>query len=175
MGLLKEIAPTVARVVVVLNAGNPASPEHLQTIEMLAPSLGVQVIPARVRDVAAVEGSVAAIARDLNGGMIVLPGVANIIERAPIVEAAARHRLPAVYPERLFAAAGGLTSYGLDPVEQWHRAASYVDRILKGEKPADLPVQNPIKYEFVINLKTAKALGLDVPPTLSARADEIIE
>jgi putative ABC transport system substrate-binding protein len=128
-----------------------------------------------MRDVGEVDAAVAAFAREPNGGMIVLPGSLTITHRAQIIGLAARHRLPAVYPFRYYAAAGGLISYGPEPVDQYRRAAGYVDRILKGEKAADLPVQAPTKYELVINLKTAKALGLTVPPTLLVRADEVIE
>jgi putative ABC transport system substrate-binding protein len=175
LGLLKEIAPGVSRVAVVMNVVNPASSEHLRRIESVAASFGVQVMPAQVRDAAQIERAIEAFAVQPDGGLIVLPGVANVIDRGRLVGAAARHRVPAIYPERLFVTNGGLMGYGVDPVEQWFRIPAYVDRILKGEKPGDLPVQAPTKYEFVLNLKTAKALGLDVPPQLSARADEVIE
>ena len=128
-----------------------------------------------MRDAGEIERAVAAFARSANGGLIVTGSALAIVHRELIITLAARHRLPAVYSDRFFVTGGGLISYGPDSVDQYRRAAGYVDRILKGEKPADLPVQAPTKYELVINLKTAKALGLDVPPTLLARADEVIE
>ena len=141
----------------------------------MAPSLGVEVSPVNVRDAAEIERAVAAFARSANGGLIVTASALAVVHRDLIIALAARHKLPAVYSDRYFVTAGGLISYGPDLIDQYRRAAGYVDRILKGEKPADLPVQAPTKYELVINLKTAKALGLDVPPTLLARADEVIE
>ena len=144
-------------------------------IQAVAPSLGVELSPVDVRDAPEIERAVTAFARSSNGGLIVTPSAVASRHRDLIATLAARHRLPAVYGARHYAAAGGLISYGPDLIDQYRRAAGYVDRILKGEKPADLPVQAPTKYELVINLKTAKALGLDVPPTLLARADEVIE
>ena len=144
-------------------------------IQSVAPSAGMEVSPVNVRDAREIERAVTAFARVSNGGLIVTPGAAATFHRDLIVTLATRHKLPAVYNERHFAAAGGLVSYGADQIDQYRRAASYVDRILKGEKPADLPVQAPTKYELVLNLKTAKALGLTVPPSLLARADEVIE
>ena len=144
-------------------------------IQAVAPSLGVEVSPVNVRDAGEIERAVAAFARAPNGGLIVTASASASLHRDLIITLAARHKLPAVYSDRYFVAGGGLISYGPDLVDQYRRAAGYVDRILKGEKPADLPVQAPTKYELVINLKTAKALGLDVPPTLLARADEVIE
>ena len=144
-------------------------------IQAVAPSLRVEVSPVNMRDAGEIERAVAAFARSPNGGLIVTAGGAAMLHRDLIVTLAARHKLPAVYYERFFVAAGGLISYGPDLIDQYRRAAGYVDRILKGEKPADLPVQAPTKYELVINLKTAKALGLDVPATVLARADEVIE
>jgi ABC-type uncharacterized transport system substrate-binding protein len=141
----------------------------------VAPSLGVEVIPINMRDAGEIEQSVATFARSPNCGLIPIPSAAAVRHRDLILTLAARHRLPAVYWERLFVAAGGLISYGPDLVDQFRQAATYVDRILKGGKPADLPVQAPTKYELVINLKTAKALGVEVPPMLLARADEVIE
>jgi putative ABC transport system substrate-binding protein len=143
----------------------------------MAPSLGVEVSPVNVRDASEIERAVAAFARSrsANGGLIVTGSALVAVHRHLIIALAARHKLPAIYVERSFAAAGGLMSYGPDFVDQYRRAAAYVDRILKGEKPADLPVQAPTKYELVINLKAAKALGIEVPPTLLARADEVIE
>ena len=144
-------------------------------IQAVAPSLRVEVNPVNMRDAGEIERAVAAFARSPNGGLIVTASALAQRHRDLIVTLAARHKLPAVYFERSFVAAGGLISYGPDYIDQYRRAAGYVDRILKGEKPADLPVQAPTKYELVINLKTAKALGLDVPATVLARADEVIE
>jgi putative tryptophan/tyrosine transport system substrate-binding protein len=141
----------------------------------VAPSVGVEVSPVNVRDAGEIERAVAAFARADNGGLIVTGSALAQLHRNLIIALAARHKLPAVYFERFFVTVGGLISYGPDLVDQYRRAATYVDRILKGEKPADLPVQAPTTYELVINLKTAKALGLDVPLTLLARADEVIE
>ena len=140
-----------------------------------ASSFDVEVIPAGIRDAGEIERVIDSFAREPNGGLFVLPDIVTYVHRELIIARAARHRLPAIYPFRYFPAAGGLMSYGADPVDMFRRAAAYIDRILKGEKPADLPVQAPTKYELVINLKTAKALGLEVPPTLLARADEVIE
>ena len=144
-------------------------------IQAVAPSFGVELSPVDVRDAPEIERAVTAFARSANGGLIVTASALASLHRDLIITLAARHRLPAVYSYRFFVTAGGLISYGPDQVDQYRRAAGYVDRILKGEKPADLPVQAPTKYELVINLKTAKALGLDMPPTLLARADEVIE
>jgi putative ABC transport system substrate-binding protein len=141
----------------------------------VAPSLRIEVNPLNMRDAGEIERAVTAFTRSPNGGLIVAGGGAAVVHRDLIVTLAARRKLPALYSDRTFVAAGGLISYGPDRVDQFRQAAAYVDRILKGEKPADLPVQAPTKYELVINLKTAKALGLDVPPTLLARADEVIE
>jgi len=172
---LKEIAPDTRRVAVILNPENPTASGYLGAIEAMAPSLGVQVTPTAGRDAADIERAIEAFAGAPDGGVIVLPDLIAFFNRELFVALAARHRLPAVYPVRLFAAAGGLLSYGVDQINQSRQAASYIDRILKGEKPADLPVQAPTKFELVINLKTAKALGLTVPPQLLARADEVIE
>jgi putative ABC transport system substrate-binding protein len=141
----------------------------------VAPSVGVEVSPVNIRDAGEIERAVAAFARSANGGLIVTGSALAQLHRNLIITLAARHKLPAVYFERFFVTGGGLISYGPDLVDQYRRAAGYVDRILKGEKPADLPVQAPTKYELVINLKTAKALGLDIPTTVLARADEVIE
>jgi putative ABC transport system substrate-binding protein len=173
--LLKEVAPHVARVAVLRDPTIPAGIGQTGAIQSVAPSLGVQVSPVGVRDSGEIERSISAFAREANGGLIVLGAPLAIMQRELISTLAVRHRLPAVYPARLFVAAGGLISYGPDSIDPYRRVAGYVDRILKGEKPADLPVQNPTKFELVINLKTAKAIGLEMPPTLLARADEVIE
>jgi putative tryptophan/tyrosine transport system substrate-binding protein len=173
--LLKEIAPGVARVAVLRDASQGFAISTFAAMQAVAPSLGVEVIPVNMRDAGEIERSVETFARSANGGVIPSPSAAAVRHRDLIVTLAARHKLPAVYWERFFVAAGGLISYGPDLVDQFRQAAGYVDRILKGEKPADLPVQAPTKYELVINLKTAKALGLDVPTSVLARADEVIE
>ena len=173
--LLKEIAPSVTRVAVLRDPAIAAGIGQFGAIQSVAPSLGVEVSPVNVRDAGEIERAVAAFARTSNGGLIVTASALAIVHRDLIITLAARHKLPAVYFDRFFVTGGGLISYGPDPIDQYRRAAGYVDRILKGEKPADLPVQAPTKYELVINLKTAKALGLTVPPTLLARADEVIE
>jgi putative ABC transport system substrate-binding protein len=173
--LLKEIAPRVARVTVIPNPGDRASSEYMHAIEAVAPSFGVQLIAADVHDATEIERAIGASAREANAGLIVLPGPFTAVYREPIVALAAQHRLPAVYPYRYFVTSGGLISYGVETVDLYRRAALYVDRILKGEKPADLPVQAPTKFEFVINLKTAKALGLKIPESFLLRADEVIE
>ena len=173
--LLKQIAPGVTRAAVLRDAAMAAGPGQFGVIQAVAPSLGVEVSTVNVRDAGEIERAVAAFARSPNGGLIVTASALTAVHRDLIVTLAARHKLPAVYSERLFVTGGGLISYGADLLDQYRRAAGYADRILKGEKPADLPVQAPIKYELVINLKTAKALGLDVPATVLARADEVIE
>jgi putative ABC transport system substrate-binding protein len=173
--LLKEIAPRVSKVAVIRDPAIVAGIGQLGAIQAVAPSLGVEVNPINVRDADEIERSVTAFARSSSGGLIVTTGGFGIVHRELIATLAARHQLPAVYPYRFFATGGGLTSYGADTIDPFRRAAGYVDRILKGEKPAELPVQNPTKYELVINLKTAKALGLEVPTSLLARADEVIE
>ena len=173
--LLKEIAPDVTRAAVLRDPAIAAGTGQFAVIQSVAPSRGVEVIPVNMRDVAEIERAVAAFARSSNGGLIVTAGAAAIVGRELIPALAAKHKLPAVYPAREFVTSGGLISYAADFIDQYRRAASYVDRILRGEKPADMPVQAPTKYEMVINLKTAKALGLTVPPTVLARADEVIE
>jgi putative ABC transport system substrate-binding protein len=173
--LLKEIAPGMTRVAVVRDPSLSFTSGELGTIQGAAPSLRVEVSPLGARDVGEIESGIAAFARGSNGGLIVLGSPVTLAHRDLIITLAAQHRLPAVYTTRYFVAEGGLMSYGPDRIDLYRRAAGYVDRILKGEKPADLPVQAPTKYELVVNLKTAKALGLDVPPTLLARADEVIE
>jgi len=172
---LKDTAPQMRRVLLVTLAEHPALPGFLRTITALESSSGVKAMPAGVRHAAEVERAIDDFAREPNGGLIVLPSQIATTHRELIIALAARHRLPAIYPWRYFPESGGLSSYGIDTIDMFRRAASYVDRILRGEKPANLPVQAPTKYETVINLKTAKALGLEVPPSLLARADEVIE
>jgi putative ABC transport system substrate-binding protein len=173
--LLKEIAPGVTRVGVLRDPSTPTGSAMFGVIQALAASLRVQVNPVNIRDAGEIERTVATFARASNGGLIVTAGNTAEVHRDLIATLAARHKLPAVYYERHFAAAGGLISYGPDRTEQFRKAAGYVDRILKGEKPADMPVQAPTKYETVINIKTAKALGVTVSPSLLARADDLIE
>jgi putative ABC transport system substrate-binding protein len=173
--LLREIAPGVTRVAVIRDPATPTGPAQFGVIQAVAPSLRAEVNPVNVRDAGEIERAVAAFARAADGGLILTASGLAYLHRDLIITLAARHKLPAVYFERSFVAAGGLISYGPDLVDPLQRAAGYVDRILKGEKPADLPVQAPTKYELVINLKTAKALGLTVPPSVLARADEVIE
>ena len=173
--LLKEVAPGVTRAAVLQDPGNPGSIPQFAAIQSVAPSLGVDLSTIFLRDAGEIEGAVAAFARAPNGGLIATRTSGAIGHRNLIITQAAKLRLPAVYPLRLFVTAGGLASYGPDIVDQCRRAASYVDRILKGAKPADLPVQAPTKYELTINLKTAKTLGLTVPDSVLARADEVIE
>ena len=173
--LLKQIAPGVTRVAVLRDPTQGSATGQFGAIQTVAPSLGVDAIPVNLRDVSEIERAVATVARSGNGGLIVAAGGSASRHRNLIITLAARHKLPAVYFERSFVTAGGLLSYGPDRVDNFRRAATYVDRILKGEKPADLPVQTPTKYETVLNLKTSRTLGLDVPPTLLARADEVIE
>jgi ABC-type uncharacterized transport system substrate-binding protein len=174
--LLKEIAPRVTRAAVIRDPALTAGGGQLGVIQAVAPSVGVEVTPVNVRDAGEIERAITAFARSPNGGLIVTGSTLAGVHRDLIIALAARHKLPAVYSVRYFVVdAGGLISYGPDFLDQYRRAAGYVDRILKGEKPADLPVQAPTKYELVINVKAAKALGLEVPPTLLARADEVIE
>jgi putative ABC transport system substrate-binding protein len=173
--LLKEIAPGVARVAFLYDPANPTSAGFLRTIEPGTPSLGVQVSTYAVRETAEFERAIDAFAAEPNGGLIILPSLSATIHRELIVAGVARHRLPVVYPYRLFATSGGLASYGVDNIDMYRRAAGYIDRILKGASPAELPVQQATKFELIINLKTARALGLEIPPTLLARADEVIE
>jgi putative tryptophan/tyrosine transport system substrate-binding protein len=172
---LKDLAPQMRRVLLITLAGHPALPGFLRTITGLESSSNVKAMLAGVRNAEEVERAIEGFAREPNGGLIVLPSPIAPTHRELIIALAARHRLPTIYPFRYFPEYGGLSSYGIDTVDVYRRAASYVDRILKGEKPGELPVQAPTKFELVINLKTAKALGLDVTPTLLARADEVIE
>jgi putative ABC transport system substrate-binding protein len=175
LGLLKQIAPNVTRAAIIRDAGVPTGIGQFGVIQAMAPSLRVEVIPVNARDASEIERALATFGNTPNGGLIITGSGSASSHRALIVALAARHKLPAVYFERNFVDAGGLASYGPDFVEQFRRAAGYVDRILRGEKPADLPVQAPTKYELVINLKTAKALGLTIPPILLSTADEVIE
>jgi ABC-type uncharacterized transport system substrate-binding protein len=165
----------VTRAMVFRQSAVAAGPGQFGVVQAAAPSLGVDLRVADLRDAREIERAVTTFAQGSNGGLIVTGSPGAISHRTLIVALAARHRLPAVYPGRYFAVDGGLISYGADTLDQLRRAASYVDRILKGEKPGDLPVQAPTKYELVTNMKTAKALGITVPPSLLARADEVIE
>ncbi len=173
--VLKEVVPQVSRVAVILNLEQPPHVAMWRAVEAMAQSFGVSLTATDVQDPAEIERAIEAFAREPNGGLIVLPGPITINHREMIIALAARHRLPAAYPFRFFVTSGGLVSYGADPFDQSRQAAAYVDRILKGEKPEDLPIQQPTKFEFVINLKTAKALGITVPISLLGRADEVIE
>ena len=173
--LLKEVSPDVTRVAVLREPGLTAAIAQFAALQAVAPSFRIELVPLNFRDQTDVERTVASFARSRSDGMIVTSGPLAAVHRKTIIATAARHKLPAVYVSRFTALDGGLISYGPDFVDQYRRAANYVDRILKGEKPADLPVQAPTKYELVINLNTAKALGINVPPTLLARADEVIE
>ena len=173
--LLKQIAPSVMRVAVLRESTLSSGIGQLAAIQAVAPSLGVELRPVDTRDASEIERAITAFAQGPNGGLIVTGSPATVAHRKVIIMMAARHGLPAVYSYPLFVTQGGLIAYGPDSVDSFRRAAGYVDRILKGEKPADLPVQAPTKYALVINLKTAKALGITVPPTLLARADEVIE
>ena len=173
--LLKEIAPGVTRAAVLRDAGVASGVGQYAIIQAVAPSLGVELRQIDVRDPGEIERAISAFARSSNGGLIVTAAPIATAHRDLIITLAAHHQLPAVYPLPYFAHSGGLIAYGPDSISPYRRAAGYVDRILKGEKPADLPVQAPTKYELVINLKTAKALGLSVPQSMLARADEMIE
>jgi putative ABC transport system substrate-binding protein len=173
--LLKEIAPGVTRVAVLRDTVVGSGVGQYAIIQAVAPSLGVELRPIDMRDAGDIERAIVAFARVPNSGLIIVGSPSGVVHRNLIITLAARHQLPAVYPLSYFASSGGLMSYGPDSIEPYQRAAGYIDRILKGEKPADLPVQAPTKYELTINLKTAKALGLDVPPSLLALADKVIE
>ena len=172
---LKEIVPRLTRAAVLRDPANPAATAQFGSIQAMAPSLGVEVSPVSVRDAGEIERAVETFARTANGGLIVTPSASVSVYHDLIIALAAKHKLPAIYSFRSLVTRGGLLSYGPDTVEQFRSAAGYVDRILKGEKPADLPVQAPTKFELVINLKTAKALGLNVPTAVLARADEVVE
>ena len=173
--LLKRIAPTVTRAAVLRDAAQTAGIGQFAVIQSVARSVGIDVKAINLRDAAEIERSVAAFARTPNGGLILTAGATSAVHRDLIISLAARYKLPATYQERSYVVAGGLVSYGPNFSDQYPRAAAYIDRILKGEKPGDLPVQAPTKYDLVVNLKTAKALGLTVPTTLLASADEVIE
>jgi putative tryptophan/tyrosine transport system substrate-binding protein len=171
---LKEVAPKVSRVACLVNPDNPAADFHVRSFETVAPSLAVQPLIARVHNSADIAQAIEAFA-DQNGGLLLPPDDTTVVHRKLVVTLAARHRLPTVYSFRSFVADGGLMSYAVDVVDLFRRSASYVDRILRGEKPGELPVEAPTRFELSLNLQTAKALGLTVPPTLLARADEVIE
>jgi putative ABC transport system substrate-binding protein len=173
--LLKQIAPQVTRAAVLRDPAITAGVGQFAIIQSVAPSVGVDVSAINMRDAGEIERAITAFAGSPNSGLILTASALAVVHRELIIALAARHKLPAIYYRRYYAASGGLISYGYDIVDQFRGAAGYVDRILKGEKPADLPVQAPTRYEMVINLKTAKSLGLEVPPTLLARADEVIE
>jgi putative tryptophan/tyrosine transport system substrate-binding protein len=175
MELLKEIVPRLTRVAVLRDSAIAAGPGQFGALQAVAPSFGVELRPIDLHDPSGIEHGIAAFAKGPNNGLIVTGSPSATLHRNLIITLAARHKLPAIYYERSFADAGGLISYGPDFIDQCRRAAGYVDRILKGERPADLPVQAPTKYELVINLKTAKALGLQIPDKLLALADEVIE
>ena len=173
--LLKELAPSVTRVAVIRDTVNTAGIGQFGAIQSVSPSVGMEVSPINAHDASEIERAITAFARSSNGGLIVTSGASPVRHRDLIIMLAARHKLYAIYYSREFVARGGLLSYGPNRIDQFQRAADYVDRILKGEKPANLPVQAPTKYELAINLKTAKSLGLEVPTALLARADEVIE
>jgi putative ABC transport system substrate-binding protein len=175
LAMLKEIAPNLKRAALVANPKTAAFDYFLRSAKALAPSLAIDLVPTPVDNAADIERAIETFAREPNGGLVLPPDTSTVVHRNLIIALAARHRLPAVYALRVFVAAGGLMYYGTDFVDLQRQAASYVDRILRGAKPADLPVQVPTKYETVINLKTAKALGLTVPPALIVAADEVIE
>ena len=175
LALLKEIAPGITRAAIMADPQKTPFDYFLRSAMAVAPSLGIEILPSPIATVADIERTVASIAQVPNNGLVVLPDGTAIMNRDLVVALTARHRLPAVYAFRFFVAAGGLMSYGTDIIEQNRRAASYVDRILRGDRPSDLPVEAPTKYETTVNLKTAKALGLTVPPSLLVRADEVIE
>jgi len=173
--LLKEVAPRVKRVGVLRDSNNVAEIGVFGAVQSVAPSLGIELSPIGLSDIGEIERGIVALAGGPNSGLIVAGGALALVHRQRIILVLAQHRLPAIYPDRVFVVDGGLIAYGPDRLDQYRRAAGYIDRILRGENPADLPVQAPTKYELVINLKTAKALGLEIPPMLLARADEVIE
>jgi len=173
--LLKQVAPSVTRVAILRDPRVPSGLGQFSAIQTAAVSLRIEVSPINVRDISEIERGVAAFARSPNGGLIVIGSSLAQQQRNPIVSLATRHKLPAVYFTRLFVSAGGLLSYGVDFIDQYRRAAGYVDRILKGEKPSELPIQAPVKYQMAVNLKAAKAIGLTIPPSVLTSADEVIE
>jgi len=175
LGVLKEAAPNLNRVAVLFGSDTSGNVAELREVEAVAPSLGVTVAGVDVHDEGEIERVIATFASQPDGGLIVMPHAYTLANRTSIIILAARHRLPAIYSYRFFATEGGLMSYGPDQIDQFRGAATYVDRILRGEKPSELPVQAPTKFELVINMKTAKALGLNIPPGLPLRADEVIE
>jgi putative ABC transport system substrate-binding protein len=175
LAMLKEISPRLARAALLANPKTSPYDYFVHSTKMAAPSLAIEAVPSPVANAADIEPAIAAFARVPHGGLVVLPDTTNNVQRDLIIALAARHRLPAVYTARLFVAAGGLMSYGTDQVDMFAQTASYIDRLLRGAAAADLPVQAPTKYQTTVNLRTATALGLDVPPTLLVRADEVIE
>jgi putative tryptophan/tyrosine transport system substrate-binding protein len=175
LGVLKEAAPNMVRAAVLFGSDSAANVALLHAAEAVAPSLGVEVTTIDFRAGVEIEGAIATFASQPDGGLIVIPHPNTVVNRGSIITLAARYRLPAVYPYRYFATEGGLMSYGPDQIDQWRGTATYVDRILRGEKPGELPIQAPTKFELVINLQTAKALGLTIPPAFPLRADEVIE
>jgi putative ABC transport system substrate-binding protein len=175
LGVLKEAAPNMERAAVLFGSDIAVNIAYLRAAEAVAPSLGLQVAPIDIHAGVEIERAIATFASQPDGGLVVLPNPNTTANRSSVIILAARHRLPAIYPFRYFATEGGLISYGADQIDQWRGAAAYVDRILRGEKPSELPVQAPTKYELVINLKTAKALGLNIPAAFPLRADEVIE
>ena len=175
LGVLKEAAPNMRRAAILFGSDAPANLAFVRVAETIAPTLGLQITAIDIRAGIELERAIATFASEPDGGIVMMPHPAFVADRGSIIILAARHRLPAVYPFRYFAAEGGLMSYGPDQIDQWRGAATYVDRILRGEKPGELPVQAPTKFELVINLKTAKALGLQIPPAFPLRAEEVIE
>jgi len=174
LGVLKEAAPNMERAAVLFGSDIAVNIAYLRAAEAVAPSLGLQVAPIDHAGVE-IERAISTFASQPDGGLVVLPNPNTTANRSSVIILAARHRLPAIYPFRFFATEGGLMSYGIDQIDQWRGAATYVDRVLRGEKPGDLPVQAPTKFELVVNLKTAKAIGLHIPPAFPLRADEVIE
>jgi len=175
LDLINATAPAVTRVAVIFHPDNPSNVLYFQSVEDAAQLFGIRLVRADVRDSADIDRTINAFAQQPRGGLIVLPSLPAVVHRQLIIDLAARLGLPAIYPYRMFTSAGGFISYGIDVVDEYRRAASYVDRILKGTEPADLPIQQPMKFELVINLKSAKTLGIDVSPNLLAQADEVIE
>jgi putative ABC transport system substrate-binding protein len=175
LGMLHEVAPNVTRAAVLMNPETPAHATFFRAAGAVAPLLGIQLTPAGIRDADDISRAVTALASTAGGGLVILPHPVTTKHRDVIIELALRHRLPAVYPARFFAQNGGLVSYGNDPIDQWPRAAKYIDQIFRGKSPSELPVQAPTKFDLTINLKAAKAIGLVVPPAFALRADEVIE